>query len=102
MLQGHVKHISSYFLLVLFLSVKMAGLHVLSHSEDKDHAVYCTVCDLTTAHNLVPAIAPDVADFKVDNFEEIPLQGSDTIYTFVVSGTLDSDQLFSRPPPFRL
>ncbi|SHJ56275.1 hypothetical protein [Pseudozobellia thermophila] len=99
MLQGRLKQYITYFFLVLFLSVKMAGLHVLSHSDDKDNLVHCTVCDLTTAQNLLPAITPDLPDFTVNNFEEIYLQESNAEYAFVVNSTLDSDQLFSRPPP---
>ncbi|SDM54435.1 hypothetical protein SAMN04488514_11098 [Kriegella aquimaris] len=102
MLKGRLKHSISYFLLVLFLSVKMAGLHVLSHSDDKDHALNCAICDHTTAHNQVPVIAPDLPDFKVHKFEVSFLQEANTHYTFIGARTLDSDQLFSRPPPFLL
>lgn len=102
MLKGCLKHSISYFLLVFFLSVKMAGLHVLSHSDDKDHALHCAICDHTTAHNLVPAIAPDLPDFTLNRFEDVYLQEPNTLYTFVGSGTLDSNQLFSRPPPSTL
>lgn len=102
MFQGRLKHIVTGFFLVLFLSVKIAGLHVLSHCDDKDNLVHCAVCDLTTAQNMLPAIAPDLPDFTVGPFEETGLCPSNKEYVFMGNGTLGSDQLFSRPPPSTL
>ena len=82
--------------------MKMAGLHVLSHSNDKDHALHCVVCDHAIAHNLTPALTPDLQDFEIKNTEFIVQKEIVTNYSFIISSTIASDQLFSRPPPFLL
>ncbi|AYN66502.1 hypothetical protein D1013_03440 [Euzebyella marina] len=102
MVNGRLKNCISYLLLLLFLSVKMAGLHVLSHSDDNDHALQCAVCDHTTAHNLIPALTPDLVSVTLKNLEGITNDEVKVLYAFISNRNLDSNQLFSRPPPFTL
>jgi len=90
--------ITSLFLL-LFLSMKMVGFHVLLHTDDKDHALHCSVCDHAIAHNLTPAISPDLQDFKFENPEFIVRKESIKNYHFITLSKLALGQLFSRPPP---
>tara|TARA_R110002049_G_scaffold47596_2_gene137108 strand:- start:267631 stop:267879 length:249 start_codon:yes stop_codon:yes gene_type:complete len=82
--------------------MKMAGLHVLSHTNDKDHAVHCTICDHAITNNLTPALTPDSQDFIIENTEPIVQSEITENYSFIISSTIATDQLFSRPPPFLL
>ncbi|NKI25255.1 hypothetical protein HCG49_01605 [Arenibacter sp. 6A1] len=100
MKNGRLKYSISYIFLVLFLSMKMAGLHVLSHTDDKDHALHCMICDQAITHNLTPAISPEVQDFVIENTEFFVQAAQKIHYSFMSCGTIATDQLFSRPPPF--
>ncbi len=99
MKNGRLKNSITYLLLVIFLSMKMAGLHVLSHTDDKDHALHCTVCDHAITNNLTPALTPDSQDFTLENPEFTAHRVSFKNYNFMTSSNLASGQLFSRPPP---
>lgn len=99
MKRGHLKSSIAYLFLVLFLSMKMTGLHVLSHSDDKDQALHCAVCDHAMAHNLTPALAPDLQVFAIENTESVVRKEVKENYEFIVSSSIAPDQLFSRPPP---
>ena len=96
---GPLKNSITYFLLFLLISMKMAGLHVLSHTDDKDHAIHCSICDQAISNNLTPALAPEEQDFTIANTEPIFRTGIIENYHFIVSNTIATDQLFSRPPP---
>ncbi len=95
-----LKNSITYLFLALFLTMKMAGFHVLLHADDKDHALHCVVCDHAIAHNLTPALIPDLQDFKIENTEPIVQREVTKNYNFIISSIITSDQLFSRPPPF--
>ncbi|SFB90323.1 hypothetical protein SAMN04489722_101221 [Algibacter lectus] len=99
---SRIKNSITYSLLVLFLTMKMAGIHALLHIDDKDHAPHCVICDHTTANNLTPAITPNLQDFKIENTEPIVQREIIKNYNFIISCTIATDQLFSRPPPFLL
>src|SRR5690606_6593396 len=96
---SRIKYTASYFFLVVFLSMKMAGFRVISHANDKDHAVHCTICDHAITHNLIPVIAPGVQDFLIENKTFFVQRETVGHYTFFSCGTIAPDQLFSRPPP---
>lgn len=80
----------------------MAGLHVLSHSnDDKEHDT-CIVCDYAFTNNLIPTLAPKPSDFEIENFAfYIPLEIVNN-YRYTVTGTIITTALFSRPPPILL
>ncbi|MEP5340887.1 MAG: hypothetical protein ABJL44_08225 [Algibacter sp.] len=99
---SRIKNSITYSLLILFLTMKMAGIHALLHIDDKDHAPHCVICDHTTANNLTPAITPNLQDFKIENTEPIVQKEIIKNYNFIISSTIDTNQLFSRPPPFLL
>ncbi|WP_148868910.1 hypothetical protein [Tenacibaculum adriaticum] len=80
----------------------MTGLHVLSHTNDKDHVVDCTICDHAITHNLTPVLTPDLQDFTIENTEPVVQREITKNYNFIISSTIASYQLFSRPPPFIL
>lgn len=102
MKQYRIKNNIAYLFLVLFLTMKMAGLHVFSHGADESHEVPCVICDLAVANNLTPALSPDVQDFNIENTEPIVLLEIITNYSYIISNTIEANQLFSRPPPFLL
>lgn len=102
MKNGRLKNSVAFLLLALFLLGKMAGLHVFSHTDEENHAVDCAICIHINTNNLTPAISPDYQDFTIKNTE--PLVQGEIIenYNFIISSSIDTDQLFSRPPPFLL
>lgn len=77
----------------------MAGLHALSHENDDNHGVDCAICIHVNTNNLTPTIAPDLQDCAFENTEFIVQKETTSFYSFVVTNTIASDQLFSRPPP---
>ncbi|PXX26327.1 hypothetical protein [Arenibacter sp. ARW7G5Y1] len=99
MKNSRLKNSISILFLALFLSMKMAGLHVLSHTDDKEHALHCYICDHAVSNNLTPAISADIPEYGIKNTESIPQLENSEHYDFVVSSTIATDQLFSRPPP---
>ncbi len=82
--------------------MKMVGLHALSHAhdvEDSDHALHCVICDHATTINLTPAITPDFIDFSFEVKEYVFTQDLRKYYNYIHSNTINTDELFSRPPP---
>ncbi|WP_157757670.1 hypothetical protein [Pseudalgibacter alginicilyticus] len=80
--------------------MKTVGLHALSHDHDQDHALHCVVCDYATAQNLTPILAPDLQGFIIENTEFVLKTEITNNYSFAVSSTIATNQLFCRPPPF--
>jgi len=96
------KDIITYLFLVLVLSMKMAGLHMLSHSDDQDHTLHCTVCDHVITHNLLPALTPSENEITFEQVDIIVKKETIENYNSIVLHTISTSQLFSRPPPFTL
>jgi len=89
-----------YVFLFLFLAVKIVGIHGLFHTEDKDHALKCIICDHAITHNLTPTINSSLEFFYIEN-PEFPCQNEAiNNYAFITSRTIAPGQLVSRPPPF--
>ena len=82
--------------------MKMAGLHAFSHSDDKEHVIYCAICDSAIMHNLTPTITPVLDDFEIKNIEFIVEREVTTKYKSVISNNSILREIFSRPPPFLL
>lgn len=97
---SRIKNSIAFLFLVLFLSMKMVGLHALFHADDNEHVVHCNICDHAIVHNLTPTLTSDIQCFKVENVEFI-VRGTVTAnYRFIIFNTISVSQLFSRPPPF--
>ncbi|MCK0131284.1 hypothetical protein MWU59_07160 [Flavobacteriaceae bacterium F08102] len=94
-----LKYSITYFLLGLFLITKLTSLHVLGHADDKEHIVHCLICDQVIAHNLTPALTPDLEVYTIKPLEIIAQKEILPSYSFVISNVISTDQLFSRPPP---
>lgn len=99
---SRIKKSITFLFLTLFLSMKMVGLHELSHTNDKDYALHCAICDHAITNNLTPIITSDLQDFEIENIEVAVCKKIATTYQFLASNTIASNQLFSRPPPFLL
>jgi hypothetical protein len=94
-----IKHNVACFLLLLFLSLKMVGLHTLSHTDDEDHNAPCEICSHALVHNLIPALIPQPTAFSIENTTLVFNHIEIISYHFKISSTIASSQLFSRPPP---
>ena len=92
------RHIISSFFLILFISVKLIGLHSLTHDENENKEETCLVCDHFLVDNLSP-VTPSVTDdfdLKPFFFYSETLQDE---YVSVELNTSYSRYFFSRPPP---
>lgn len=99
MQQVYVKQGIGLLFLTIFLMVKMAGLHVLVHDEDRNHYAHCVVGDLIVKTQHSPELFPSEADFEVLIVRSNPTNQISQEYRFLSVGILASSQLFCRPPP---
>lgn len=97
---GHLKNYIAYTFIAIFLSLKVAGLHVLTH--DDSNIEHCEVCDLVSTNNLTPVINDTAQDYLGSNCEFYFQAEVVSHYSFVYSTTISIDSLFSRPPPFSI
>ena len=99
MKNGRFKHTVAIVFLALFCSMKLAGLHVLSHTDDKEHAAHCFICDHAVTHNLTPALAADIPELNFERKVDVLFSEITDDYHFTYAASVFPDQLFSRPPP---
>ncbi|MGS2762794.1 hypothetical protein [Sinomicrobium sp. M5D2P9] len=99
---SRIKNSVTYLFLVLFIGMKMAGLHVLTHNDDKDHLVHCAVCDHIITGNHTPVLPSDTEEFRLQNEEPVVVKEIAGEYHFVYGNTDIPNHLFSRPPPASL
>lgn len=97
-----IKNSITFVFIALFFTMKMAGLHMLSHTNDEDHEIHCAICDYAITHNLTPLLTLNLQDFTIENREPIVLGQINKSYSFIITSTIATNQLFSRPPPFLL
>lgn len=99
MKRSRFKNSITLFLLALFVTTKMGGLHVLTHANDKEHVAHCLICDHIIAHNITPVLAPDFEEYEINIVQFLVKKEIQRDYEFVLSHTIPINQLFSRPPP---
>lgn len=97
---GVIKNSITYFFIILFLSVKMIGLHALFHDTHQKSEKECAVCIHFTSHE---------QDLKLiaDKLPELALP---TLFSFKTPVNICIPESlyhvnkihysFSRPPPF--
>lgn len=102
MKSSRFKNNVSILFLTIFLSMKVAGLHALTHTDDNNHALHCIICNNVNSHSLTAALTPSDLDFNIENTEFIVQNEVATNYSFNASSATVSYHLFSRPPPFLL
>ena len=96
---NNFKHIITYLLLGIFISIKVAGLHAFSHYDDKVEDVeHCETCDFITTNNIIPLINDDIKSIEFNNLEFFT-HNIKSYYSFTYNNTLTNGCLFSRPPP---
>ncbi len=96
MLLYRLKNTCAYIFLVIFLFVKVADLHVFSH--DDDNTTSCELCDFTLILEHTPFINdnPPVIIHKILEFSNFEIV---SFYSFIYTGDVSCESLFSRPPP---
>ncbi|MEO9893916.1 hypothetical protein [Aurantibacter sp.] len=97
-----IRYSISILFLAIYILTKMGGLHVFTHESEEDHGDDCNVCIHVNTTNFTPAIVPNSQDVEIKNIEFLHKDELSKTYSFVVSNTINSDQLFSRPPPYFL
>ncbi|MFD2541438.1 hypothetical protein ACFSSB_03840 [Lacinutrix gracilariae] len=97
-----IKHSITYFFIVLFLSMKMVGLHALTHEENDEHAIHCNICDHTITSNLYPSIVPDAQECTLVHTDLFFNKEVIKQYRFTYTNNIATNRLFCRPPPFSL
>lgn len=96
----HLKNNITYFFLAIFILLKTVGLHELSHSNDKEHAEDCIICDYAIAHNLTPTIPPTPQDPSIESIKLVVVAKEKIRFcSFLDKSILAKSELFSRPPP---
>jgi hypothetical protein len=67
--------------------------------DDDGHDAPCEVCHYAITHNFTPELSTELQDFSVESavlvINNIVLNN----YSFKISSSIASNQLFSRPPP---
>ena len=95
---NNLKNIIAYLLLGIFIAVKVAGLHVFNHADEKAGEIeHCETCDFIIINTLSPLINDNLENVEFNNLEFIPYSIK-SHYFFIYSNTLTNDCLFSRPP----
>lgn len=94
-----IKQLITCFLLVLFLAMKLSGIHAMSHADDADEVNTCSICDYAISQSVTPIFSVNQHDFPVEN--KLIFITLEVIINYSFSATSDiiSRALFSRPPP---
>lgn len=97
-----VKNRISFVLLALFISMKMLGLHVLTHDSDNEHLVQCKLCEQAVMGNhYQPALLSEALEFKsISSQVPVKKQTFDR-YAFTFCDNFNANPIFSRPPPIQ-
>lgn len=95
---GAPKNTLSLFLLILFLGVKLAGLHVFLH-YDKDQHAHCTICDHWVKADHSQKWLYPKADFSFKSPEKQICSQPQNPFTKALLGDPTIHALFCRPPP---
>lgn len=85
------------FYLILFISIKLIGLHEFTHSEN-EHIDDCKLCEYVITSQDIAYTVNETFTIEVpiqDNFKK---QLFDT-YAYHFTQTQINNALFSRPPP---
>lgn len=97
---NHIRNSIAYLFLAFFISIKLLGLHSLTHENDNEHDEHCVICEHAIIHNLTPVLTATVQVFLIQNVEFIIKTEILKKYNFIISSSIYLDKLLSRPPPF--
>ena len=93
------KNYISLFFVTLFLLIKVAGLHVITHDEDDSDVRHCEVCDISTAVNLIPLLETEITVLLATAYFFTEQQRNDKALFVTYHNRHLSEYLFTRPPP---
>lgn len=99
MKQNRYRNNISYILLALFLATKLVGLHVITHSHDKDYLDHCAICHNIASDSHAPVVFVGTDEFILHEVEFVPQKEVSNAYDFQISSNPIPSLLFSRPPP---
>ncbi len=89
----------AWVLLALFFSMKMMGLHELTHNDEETHPEYCYVCDFAKVNDTTPVLLAPVQGVEImDRLVHSEIQMA-VEYTSVFRSAIIPSSLFGRPPP---
>ncbi|SIQ64018.1 hypothetical protein [Maribacter ulvicola] len=94
-----IKQLITCVLLVLFLAMKLTGIHTMSHTDDVDEVAACSICDYAISQSAIPTIAANFNDFPVKKKFLFITPEVINNYTYSDTSAVISMALFSRPPP---
>lgn len=93
----HKKHIAS-FLLIFFISIKLIGLHALTHHHDDEHHEDCDICEFVFISNTTPVLTNATVLFE-PLIQHSYNQQLFYEYSYFYTKIHTSGTLFGRPPP---
>ncbi|PKB44205.1 hypothetical protein AX016_2420 [Cellulophaga sp. RHA19] len=93
------KNSITYLLLALFFTMKIAGLHSITHLDNHDEHTDCAICDYITVQNNTPILSVNFTFTEVCKLKPILAQKITKGYNVYFSNPDSSVQLFCRPPP---
>lgn len=96
--KSRLKNRITYFLLALFLSMEVIGMHALMHDNDHDDAD-CSICVVTNFNKSNPALTPDNPEFSIKIAEIVIATRVLDSYVYISSKMVATSQLVPRPPP---
>ncbi|WP_237274503.1 hypothetical protein [Tenacibaculum ovolyticum] len=96
---GFLKQHITYTFIAIFLSLKVAGLHVLTHDHN-DTIEHCEVCNIISNNNFTPIINDITQSFVSNNYVCCIQEKVIIHYGFAYTTSINITNLFSRPPPF--
>ncbi len=96
---NHIRNSIAYLFLALFLSMKLLGLHSLTHENDKEHDEHCVICDQAIINNLTPILTSNLQSIEIKSVELDINTEIIKKYNFIIISGICLDKLLSRPPP---
>ena len=97
---GVIKHSITYFFIILFLSVKMVGLHAIFHDTDQKNETECAVCIHSASHQqdfkFIADKLPELAFHLFQSFKTVV--NLDISESYYIANQVHYN--FLRPPPF--
>ncbi|CAM1344879.1 conserved hypothetical protein [Tenacibaculum amylolyticum] len=94
-MENYKKHITLFYL-VLFIGIKLVGLHILTHNDD--HYDDCEICEYVITSNKTHISTENFVSFEQQFFHDYNEQSFST-YSYAFITKYEHNELFSRPPP---
>lgn len=99
-MKDHIKGNIASIILVIFIAVKLTGLHGLSHEWETDHIHDCPICSIAISnHDHTPLITSNTE--AVTFLKQIRFTENKIVTGYILNYPENTfyNSLFSRPPP---